>query len=70
MVSEVTVAASAMVEPTDRSMPPVMITSVMPSAAMAMNEKLRTILLMLPAVKKFGEARCITMTSTISAAST
>ncbi len=31
-------------EPTDRSMPPVMITAVMPSAMMPMNEKLRVML--------------------------
>ena len=35
-----------MTEPTDRSMPPVMITVVTPSAAMAMNEKFRVTLKM------------------------
>ena len=70
MVSEVTVAVSAIVEPTERSMPPVMITSVMPSVAMAMNEKLRTMLPTLPAVRKFGDAKLMKTIRTISAAST
>src|SRR5271166_6222246 len=33
-----------MIEPTDRSMPPVAMTTVMPSAMMPMNEKLRVML--------------------------
>src|SRR5271163_1401661 len=33
-----------MIEPTERSMPPVAITAVMPSAMMPMNEKLRVML--------------------------
>ena len=33
-----------MIEPTDRSMPPVMMTTVMPSAMMPMKEKLRVML--------------------------
>src|SRR5271166_1571430 len=38
-----------MIEPTERSMPPVAITAVMPSAMMPMNEKLRVML------KKFSD---------------
>ncbi|MNL57619.1 hypothetical protein D3C87_1811950 [compost metagenome] len=67
---EVTVAESAMVEPTLRSMPPVMMTSVMPSVAMAMNEKLRVMLDRLPAVRKLGDSRLMTTMSTTRAAST
>ena len=39
-----TIADSPMTEPTDRSMPPVMITAVMPKATMATSEKLRVTL--------------------------
>ena len=70
MVSDVVVADKAMVDPTERSMPPVMMTSVMPSVAMAMNEKLRTMFEMLPGDRKLPEARLIAKTSTMSARST
>ncbi len=39
--SPATIATSPMIEPTDRSMPPVMITQVIPSAMMPNGAKLR-----------------------------
>jgi hypothetical protein len=47
-----TIAASAMVEPTERSMPPVMITSVTPSVTMPTNEKFLATFARLPGLKK------------------
>ena len=44
-VSPHTTAVSPMIEPTERSMPPVAMTAVMPSAMMPMNEKLRVMLI-------------------------
>src|SRR5688572_1414162 len=49
-----TMATRPMIEPTDRSMPPVMITMVMPSAMMPNGAKLRATLPMLFAVPKLG----------------
>ncbi len=43
-----------MMEPTDRSMPPVMITTVMPSAMMPKGAKLRVMLAALSTVPKVG----------------
>src|SRR3954471_21924585 len=47
-------AAMAAVGPTDRSMPPEMMTSVMPSATQALIEDCWRILRRLPVVRKFG----------------
>ena len=43
-------------DPTERSMPPVMITAVMPSAMMPTKAKLRKTLKMLPGVRNDGLA--------------
>jgi hypothetical protein len=45
-----------MMEPTDRSMPPVMITTVMPSAMMPKGAKLRVMLAVLSTVPKLGSS--------------
>ena len=47
-------AAMAAVGPTDRSMPPAMMTSVMPSATQALIEDCWRMLRMLRSVRKFG----------------
>ena len=47
-------ASSAAIEPTDRSMPPAMITNVPPTAMMPMNEVRVSTLKMLPMVRKLG----------------
>ena len=52
MTIEVTMAEKHIIEPTERSMPPVMITKVMPRVAMAMKEKFFATFCMLPSVKK------------------
>ena len=44
MTRAATTAATAITEPTERSMPPVMITAVMPIAMMPMAAKLRVML--------------------------
>ena len=49
---EVIMAEKHIIDPTDRSMPPVMITKVMPRVAMAMKEKFFATFCMLPCVKK------------------
>ena len=64
---EVIMAAKHIIEPTERSMPPVMITKVTPRVAMAMKEKFFATFCMLPSVKKYGLAKCITTNSTSSA---
>ena len=46
-----------MIEPTDRSMPPVAITATMPSAMMPMNEKLRVVLNRFSGVAKLSGCR-------------
>ncbi len=51
-------------------MPPVMMTRVMPSVAMATKEKLRTTFLTLPSVRKCGDSMLMMMMSTTSATST
>ena len=49
--------ARAMVEPTDRSIPPVMITIVMPAATMALMETWRATLIRLEAVRNRSDSR-------------
>ncbi len=49
-----TMATSPMIEPTDRSMPPVMITQVMPSAMIPNGAKLRVTLAMFCGVRNDG----------------
>ncbi len=58
--------ASAITAPTDRSMPPVRITKVMPTAISALIETWRRMLLMLLADRKLSEANAITTETTIS----
>ena len=67
---EVIMAEKHIIEPTDRSMPPVMITNVIPRVAMAMNEKFFATFCMLPSVKKYGLAKCMTTSSSSSASVT
>ena len=67
---DVIMAEKHIIEPTERSMPPVMITKVMPRVAMAMNEKFFATFCMLPSVKKYGLAKCMTRSSTRSASVT
>ena len=55
-----TMATRPMTEPTDRSMPPVMITIVMPSAMMPNGAKLREMLPILFAVPKLGSIEAMT----------
>src|SRR5882672_4523399 len=62
-----TMATSPMMEPTERSMPPVMITIVMPSAMMPNGAKLRVMLAALSAVPKLGSVSDITTTRISSA---
>src|SRR5688572_3971414 len=62
-----TIATRPMTEPTDRSIPPVMITIVMPSAMMPNGAKLRATLPMLFAVPKLGSIEAMTATRTNSA---
>src|SRR5882724_7897607 len=62
-----TMATSPMTEPTERSMPPVMITIVMPIAMMPNGAKLRVMLATLSAVPKLGSFSDITTTSISSA---
>jgi hypothetical protein len=50
MMSVVTMAEISTVEPTDRSMPPVMMTQVMPMPTMPTKAKLRVTLKRLPGV--------------------
>ena len=52
MTIEVIIAEKHIIEPTERSMPAVMMTKVEPSAAMAMNEKFFATFCRLPVVKK------------------
>ena len=52
--SPATIATSPMIEPTERSMPPVMMTTVMPSAMMPKGAKLRVMLATLSTVPKLG----------------
>ena len=52
MTIEVIMAEKHIIEPTERSMPPVMMTKVMPRVAMAMKEKFFATFCMLPWVKK------------------
>ena len=47
-------ATRPMIEPTERSMPPVMITTVMPSAMMPNGAKLRVMLAAFSTVPKLG----------------
>ena len=67
---DVIMAEKHIIEPTERSMPPVMMTKVTPRVAMAMNEKFFATFCMLPSVKKYGLAKCITTSSTSSASRT
>src|ERR1041384_2987437 len=62
-----TIATRPITEPTERSMPPVMITTVMPSAMMPNGAKLRATLPTLFAVPKLGSNVVITMISASSA---
>jgi hypothetical protein len=48
----VIIAEKHIIEPTDKSMPPVMMTNVIPSVAMAMKEKFFATFCMFPSVKK------------------
>ena len=52
MTIEVMMAEKHIIEPTERSMPPVMMTKVTPRVAMAMNEKFFATFCMLLSVKK------------------
>ena len=52
MTMEVIIAEKHIIEPTERSMPPVMMTKVIPSVAMAMKEKFFATFCILPSVKK------------------
>ena len=49
---DVIMAEKHIIEPTERSMPPVMMTKVTPRVAMAINEKFFATFCMLPSVKK------------------
>src|SRR6056297_2524898 len=59
------VPQSAMTAPTDRSMPPVRITKVMPMARMPMIDCWRSTLTMLSMLKKFSLAKAIAVDTTI-----
>ncbi len=52
MTMEVIIAEKHITEPTERSMPPVMMTKVTPSVAMAMKEKFFATFWRLPSVRK------------------
>ena len=52
MTIEVIMAEKHIIDPTERSMPPVMMTKVTPRVAMAMKEKFFATFCMLPSVKK------------------
>ncbi len=52
MTMDVIIAEKHIIEPTERSMPPVMMTKVIPSVAMAMKEKFFATFCILPSVKK------------------
>ena len=58
--------ASARIEPTDRSIPPAMMITVMPSAMMLITAVCRTTLERFVAVRKLGEAMERMMNSAIS----
>src|SRR5687768_5428653 len=66
----VTMAETSTVEPTDRSMPPVMITAVMPMAMMPTKAKLRVTLKRLPGVAKVLVKRLRAMQARNAAIST
>jgi ABC-type arginine transport system permease subunit len=67
MMRAATMAASAITEPTERSIPPVMITQVMPIAMMPMAAKLRVMLKKLPLVAKVsGWCQAVTRQSRIT----
>ena len=53
MTMDVTIAEKHIIDPTERSMPPVMITKVTPRVAMATKEKFFATFCMLPWVKKY-----------------
>merc|ERR1711965_963655 len=57
---------SAMTAPTDRSMPPVRITKVMPTARMPTIETCRSTFMMFETEKKFSEAKPIRTETTMS----
>ncbi len=54
MTIDVTMAEKHIIEPTERSMPPVMITNVTPRVAIAMKEKFFATFWILPPVKNAG----------------
>jgi len=53
MTMDVIIAEKHIIDPTDRSMPPVMMTKVTPRVAMATKEKFFATFCMLPWVKKY-----------------
>ena len=63
-------AESAMVEPTDRSMPPVTITSVTPSVTMPTKEKFLATFARLPGLRKAELRKDITIMIAMRAAAT
>ncbi len=59
--------ASASTEPTDRSIPAVTMTKVIPSASTAFTDTCSSTMVMLPRVKKPGTLKAATSTSSASA---
>ncbi len=62
-----TIATRPITDPTERSMPPVMMTTVIPIAMIPIGAKLRVTLAAFSVVPKVGSLMAMTTTSTISA---